>query len=383
MTYPKLSLLRYFVLTNCFFYAYSSNLVPKVIDKKDVPIDIYVLLDDNKIPELEKSKLLEGITNFLNNVYNYEKRSGNDAFGGTLIKCTSSKIIKLFIVQSGENYGLCFRGDDVIKHMEEGIIGLMCKYKKDPMNKYENVKEGYPCSKRILYESLLQLLREDFDNNYKDCLSFVIKGEGKLQGSSNENYKNHYLYLKKGNDKLCRDEFKAITGVKIFFKYKRGFNDFCKYLLNKCYKDFFKKIGVLLGEIEELKKKIVGPELNQLSVIKEDLEKFLNNIVKSKEEAIETYLEKGKDINFVGLLDFIEGRDKEFKDLFEGKQYNYNFFVNSILKKNEEKEKEINESDIENEEKNKEEEVIVTEKVLNNSKNGGLQKTGCCSSCRS
>ena len=367
MTYFKLSLLRYLVLTNCFFYAYSSNCdspiesfnsdkeletksKPKTGEKvllnknKKVPIDIYLLLDESKITELEEVKLETALLNFLNNVKNYEQDSKNDAFGGTLIKCTMNQEIELLLgnVENNNSKSYCyFEGDKMIKCMRRGLLGLI--------NDCVEVKKDYFYSKKILYESLLTILDNGFDEKYECCLLFSKKNKSDgfdfyndfrptaLGGRLARFFENNY-----GN---CKDKFDCIERIKVFLKYKKGFNDFCKCFINYCFDDFSKQARYLRGQIniyknvnkdeQNLKEGIDNNSiLNELLEINTKLCGFSDDIKRTIELGIDLLSKEGK-IDFVKIGKYIKGQNvalgdslkkikKAFGDEVLGKLYQVN-----------------------------------------------------------
>ena len=317
MTYSKFSLLRYLVLTNCFFYAYSSNNAHKPNSTKHVPIDIYLLLDESKIPSKK-----EEVNDFINKVRDYDDAHDKDAFfGETLIKCTTKdqqiKLLTKCVENSENNYEFYFLGDDLIECMRVGIRNLI--------NNCSPYKDTCPNSKIALYKSLLNLLREKFDENYKIFLICSIKNKDKsLLSSEISSYtcKGKYIDLKNGSDDKCNDEYKCITSIKIFFKYNYGFGVFCEYFIQSYLANLKnEKIEVLRKKKEKIRQIYKEMNINSMSDnlknIEGRLECFMESIYECiKKKSKEVLGVKNEDIVFMKLLNLIEDQNKKFNECF-------------------------------------------------------------------
>ena len=311
MTYSKLSLLRYFVLTNCFFYAYSSNPVSNVKNMQEpnrkVSIDIYVSLDDSKIP---KTGL---VIDFLTSIGVYKVNSKYEDFGGTLIKCTTEdqKINLSFEYKDGFWF-INLNADEIIKSIEDGIKRIITNYSKNNGN--------YSYSKIKLYNSLLELLKYNFNEKCGNCLicylgkssvyRFFESTVSQFLYEKNKSFQFEYKYLNEGNDKL-----ENIHSVEIFLKYKGELKDFYKYFLDNCFNGFY----VLCKGLEKTIKnyyvtvtnkkeetQYMNIELQNLKYVNDELKELLKDIDVCKEKITEEFLKKNDNIDFKGLCKYID-----------------------------------------------------------------------------
>ena len=377
MTYFKLSLLCYFVLTNCFFYAYSSETklidnntkeqnkkVPKVVTK-DVPIDIYVLLDDSEIPK-EESQVKE----FLYNVGKYEQNHEEDAFGGTLIKCTTEdqEITLSFELANGD-YCVCFQDKELIKNMREGIEKLIenCSYNKDTCH-YSQI---------VLYTSLLKLFDEDFNEKYESflmCTTINKVIDMFYYDISKFKYEEGGItILKKGDFYNCNTEFVYVDGVKIFLKYKCELKDFYeRFIDNSLEEDFsarineFKKqLTKLNSDFDEQKKKLNGGcDIGCISGKLEKMQKDVNYLLYDVPTYIVRCHEKKQllqknSIKFNDLLYYIDELNKTYNEKLQSIEKDFNEVSNQISKMHEEK----------NKEEKKEKVIIINDNNNNNASN--------------
>ena len=120
--------------------------------------------------------------------------------------------------------------------MEDGIKRIITNYSKN------NGKCSY--SKITLYNSLLELLKYNFNEKYGNCLiCYLRKGcvyrffestVSKFTYEKNKQFQFKYDYLNE-----CDDKLENIYSVEIFLKYKGVFKDFYKYFLDNCFKGFY------------------------------------------------------------------------------------------------------------------------------------------------
>ena len=345
MTYSKLSLLRYFVLTNCFFYAYSSNFVHNDTNTKQVHIDIYVLLDDS-----ENFKEREQVDLFVKNVISCEEAHKNDApFSGSLIKCTTKdqKISILFKFEDSKRY-IFFDNDKIIESMRVGIEKIIkdCKINKDTCHYL----------KILLYEMLLGLSNEVFDDNYKNyIISFIAKTYKCYYFGSSilplgyDKYKLFpfiYTIVDDDGDRSCR-----IDRIKIFLKYKGVLTVFYEDFIDKCFNDFFvrsdeikRKNLELVSVFDSLEGELKGEKnvcdiKNKLIDINNSVDKFLSYIEKVIKVEKE-YIRKQEVIVFNDICKYIEGQSKLYNEKLQPIEEELNKVSEQIQKMQEEKNKE-------------------------------------------
>ena len=304
MTYSKLSLLRYFVLINCFFYAYSSNFEHNAVNTNQVHIDIYVLLDDSKIPSTK-----EPLDKFLNRVVEYEENHEKGDFGKTLIKCTTKdQEINLSFKRKGSEYCIFFSCYEIIESMRVGIEEIIKDYNVN--------KDTCPYSKILLYESLLELSNGDFDDYYENFLIYVIENKDKygLSDISCFTYKGEDVTVYNGTYTDCYKELMNINSVKIFFKCRLTFKEFCSCFIWNCFKDFFAQIGDFDQQIKELEKENdISLKLSNLKNIANKVKNLSDYLRENADGETDKFLQK-EDINFVDLLNYIEGKNKNLED---------------------------------------------------------------------
>ena len=386
MTYFKLSLLCYMVLTNCFFYAYSSqnkflyNNTQKT-DKKasnvvtnDVPIDIYVLLDDNKIPK-EESQVKE----FLYNVGKYDQNHEEDAFGKTLIPCTTGdqKITLSFKSENGKFTFYPYNGK-VIENMKKGIKNIiknMKKGNKNIINDNIGITDSCSYSKKKLYDSLLELSNDKFNENYENFLIYYIDEKDEhyyfqsdiilKEYKKNNAFRFSYVYPNVNADCLAN-----ISRVKIFFNYKKGFKAFCDHFLDNCFNDFsaqideFKKQLTKLNSVfDEQKKKLNEGDIVCISGKLENMKNVVNGLLFSISKDMMVWTPK-KEVNveksnkFEELFSYIDELSETYNEKLQSIKEGLEEVSNKISKMHEEKNKE-----------EKKEKVIIINDNNNNASN--------------